>query len=158
MAAPESGCHLTPSFLEESVDHHSPALDVATQTVTSLKRGTEKPRRLRFRVHDTVLSGRLCGKCALARARVMWRLGQVLEASFHCVTFWNHPGLPARPSAVASRSTADEQAASRSVSRPSVTIENSGSSLFRQRAGRPPARPPASTWLHPCDSRGGKQE
>lgn len=40
----------------------------------------------------------------------MWCFSQVLEASFHCVTFWHHPGLPAPPSAAMRRSVTDDQA------------------------------------------------
>lgn len=53
--------------------------------------------------------GRLRGKCASAHTCVMWRFSQVLEASFHCVTFWHHPGLPAPPSAATRRSLTDNQ-------------------------------------------------
>lgn len=53
---------------------------------------------------------RLCGKCASAHTCVMWCFRQVLEASFHCVTFWHHPGLPAPPSAAMRRSVTDNQA------------------------------------------------
>lgn len=42
---------------------------------------------------------RLCGKCVAAHVCVMQCSSQVLEASFHCVTFWHHPGLLALPSA-----------------------------------------------------------
>lgn len=41
----------------------------------------------------------LCGKCVSEHICVMWCSSQVLEASFHCVTFWHHPGLLALPSA-----------------------------------------------------------
>lgn len=53
---------------------------------------------------------RLCGKCASAHTCVMWCFSQVLEASFHCVTFWHHPGLPAPPSAAMRRPVTDDQA------------------------------------------------
>lgn len=52
---------------------------------------------------------KLCGKCASAHTCVMWCFSQVLEASFHCVTFWHHPGLPAPPSAATRCSVADNQ-------------------------------------------------
>lgn len=53
----------------------------------------------------------LCGKCVSAHIRVMRCFSQVLEASFHCVTFWNHAGLPALPSAAVRHSIADNLAA-----------------------------------------------
>lgn len=43
-------------------------------------------------------------------ACVMWCFSQVLEASFHCITFWHHPGLPASPSAAMKRSITDNVA------------------------------------------------
>lgn len=75
----------------------------------------------------------------------MRRLSQVLEASFHCVTFWNHPGLPARPSAATIRSIADDPA-SRRFRRPDpvsqLRIQVPLCSGRAQRVGCPPARPP----------------
>lgn len=57
------------------------------------------------------LRRRLCGKCVSAHIRVMRCFSQVFEASFHCVTFWNHAGLPALPSAAVRHSIADNLAA-----------------------------------------------
>lgn len=41
----------------------------------------------------------MCGKWVSAHACVMWCSSQVLQESFHCVTYWHHPGLLALPSA-----------------------------------------------------------
>lgn len=57
------------------------------------------------------LRRRLRGKCVSAHIRVTRCFSQVLEASFHCVTFWNHAGLPALPSAAVRHSIADNRAA-----------------------------------------------
>lgn len=102
------------SLLNETVCQ-SPELEVKGDRFSSYKATTriKKAAFVNLKNRGMYLSSfrRLCGKCASAHTCVMWCFSQVLEASFHCVTFWHHPGLPAPPSAAMRRSVTDNRAA-----------------------------------------------
>lgn len=118
MAVPKLGRHLTLSFLKPfrpSVTwarHHDGRAAISSERRSCPSNG---PRGLDSRPAPSSeeqsalerLRRRLCGKCVSAHICVMRRFSQVLEASFHCVTFWNHAGLPALPSAAVRHSIAD---------------------------------------------------
>lgn len=109
MATPVPRCQLTLCLMKRFVSH-----------LSWRSRGTgfrlpKRPHSAFVNLKNTGMYLRsfrgLCGKCASAHTCVMWCFSQVLEASFHCVTFWHHPGLPAPPSAAMRRSVTDNRAA-----------------------------------------------
>lgn len=122
---------------------------------------------------NTVWDQKDVGKCVSVHTCVMLCSNQVLEASFHCVTYWHHPGLLALPSAAVKHS--HRWPFSRSASTGLVKSSVYDSCVFYQYNSSPDSTELSCwgltlfikeaealllslTWLPTCDSRGEKQQ